>query len=158
MITYKYQDQGRYFAMGRVKEYSYSYCFVLGLDLNIILISGPNVYKRWEVSTYDMQATDWAVALNTEIKNANISINELKKEIDKLNKQFKKGPKSNTHDVASLARNLPGVDYTTFCPGLECPLEDSLYGLIMHLNDTHKWTREAIADWLETLDADLEFK
>lgn len=31
-----------------------------------------------------------------------------------------------------------------------------LKGLIIHLNDEHKWTREQIADWLETLDVDLE--
>lgn len=29
---------------------------------------------------------------------------------------------------------------------------DSLQGVIMHLNDTHSWTREAIAEWLDTLD------
>jgi len=28
---------------------------------------------------------------------------------------------------------------------------------IQHLNDEHKWTREAIADWLDTLDVDLTF-
>lgn len=30
--------------------------------------------------------------------------------------------------------------------------------MIMHLNDGHRWTREQIADWLETLDVDLTFK
>jgi hypothetical protein len=29
---------------------------------------------------------------------------------------------------------------------------------IIHINDHHKWTREAIAEWLETLDHDLTFK
>ena len=33
-----------------------------------------------------------------------------------------------------------------------------LQDTIIHLNDEHKWTREAIADWLETLDYDLTFK
>lgn len=33
-----------------------------------------------------------------------------------------------------------------------------LQNTIIHLNDKHKWTREAIADWLETLDHDLTFK
>lgn len=30
--------------------------------------------------------------------------------------------------------------------------------LIIHLNDGHKWTREKIADWLDTLDLDLTFR
>lgn len=33
-----------------------------------------------------------------------------------------------------------------------------LQATIIHLNDAHHWTREQIADWLETLDHDLTFK
>lgn len=33
-----------------------------------------------------------------------------------------------------------------------------LQATIIHLNDAHRWTREEIADWLETLDHDLTFK
>lgn len=29
--------------------------------------------------------------------------------------------------------------------------------LVAHLNDRHQWTREEIADWLDTLDLDLSF-
>ncbi len=29
---------------------------------------------------------------------------------------------------------------------------------IIHLNDDHRWTREQIADWLDTLDVDLRFQ
>lgn len=36
--------------------------------------------------------------------------------------------------------------------------EGSLDQVIMHLNDSHRWTREQIADWLESLDIDLQFK
>lgn len=59
-------------------------------------------------------------------------------------------------------------------PGFEemrqpCPYEDCkskthrhdwnpLRNTIIHLNDWHKWPRERIADWLETLDHDLTFK
>lgn len=35
---------------------------------------------------------------------------------------------------------------------------DSLWNMIQHLNDDHKWTRERIADWLDSLDLDLEFQ
>ena len=34
---------------------------------------------------------------------------------------------------------------------------NSLHEVIMQLNDKQKWTREQIADWLETLDVDLRF-
>lgn len=30
--------------------------------------------------------------------------------------------------------------------------------IVQHLNDQHKWTREKIADWLDTLDFDLSFQ
>ena len=33
-----------------------------------------------------------------------------------------------------------------------------LSGVIMSLNDNYKWTREQIADWLETLDLNIKFK
>jgi hypothetical protein len=29
---------------------------------------------------------------------------------------------------------------------------------IIHLNDSHRWSREDIADWLDTLDVDLTIK
>ena len=34
----------------------------------------------------------------------------------------------------------------------------TLWGLIIHLNDQHEWSRERIADWLESLDVDLRMK
>lgn len=33
----------------------------------------------------------------------------------------------------------------------------SVHDVIIHLNDTDRWTRERIADWLDTLDLDLRF-
>ncbi|URQ04714.1 hypothetical protein SEA_EMMA1919_108 [Streptomyces phage Emma1919] len=36
--------------------------------------------------------------------------------------------------------------------------ENTLERVIISLNDQHKWTREEIADWLDTLDIDLTFK
>lgn len=34
---------------------------------------------------------------------------------------------------------------------------DLLEEVIIHLNDRHKWSREQIADWLDSLDVDLAF-
>ena len=51
------------------------------------------------------------------------------------------------------------------CPSIPCPgdercqlFQDSSSSVIMyviHLNDSHQWTRERIADWLETIDVDM---
>lgn len=51
---------------------------------------------------------------------------------------------------------LPGLTEEKDCP-TKCGRRSSLYQLIQHLNDKHEWTREKIADWLETLDVDLTF-
>lgn len=53
-------------------------------------------------------------------------------------------------------RLLPGLDEK-----VKHPVDGGMGTLritIIHLNDTHKWTREQIADWLETLDVDIRFK
>ena len=39
-----------------------------------------------------------------------------------------------------------------------CGWTDSVWSMIQHLNDDHKWSRERIADWLDTLDVDLTFR
>ena len=74
-------------------------------------------------------------------------------------------------DHISLARGLrrmtPGLSEVVPNP-CDCPKgvynRASIWDMIQHLNDSHhpdkgdsldKWTRERIADWLETLDADL---
>lgn len=60
----------------------------------------------------------------------------------------------------SLSQYIPDLHNAakTFkCPG--CCMQDTLWSLIQHLNDTEAWSREKIADWLETLDGvDLQFK
>jgi hypothetical protein len=46
------------------------------------------------------------------------------------------------------------------CPVKSCKATDIefLQDTIIHLNDHHKWKRERVAEWLETLDHDLTFK
>lgn len=40
------------------------------------------------------------------------------------------------------------------CPtcGIRCMHVDCTAVLVMHLNDVHRWTREAIADWIESIE------
>lgn len=66
-------------------------------------------------------------------------------------------------NIAKIARQLPGMTQSAYCPVKKCGerAPTVLYYLIQHLNDSHKWTREKIADWLdEKMDAgeiDIEF-
>lgn len=64
-----------------------------------------------------------------------------------------------------LSQAVPDMGVRVFCPvhvsevtGGECYAPFSLTTLLIHLNDSHRWTREAIADWLEAQDLDLEFR
>lgn len=65
--------------------------------------------------------------------------------------------------TADLEWLLPEMKTTVQCPGTykdpfaRCPGRSSISGTIMHLNDHHQWSRLQIADWLDTLDADLTF-
>ena len=52
--------------------------------------------------------------------------------------------------------DLPGAKYYVTCPVEDCFASDqndksALRNIVIHLNDSHKWTREAIADWLESI-------
>lgn len=51
---------------------------------------------------------------------------------------------------------LPGIKETVKHP--MSGMSDTIERIIINLNDVHKWTREEIADWLDTLDVDLSFK
>lgn len=84
--------------------------------------------------------------------------------------------KENSGDT--LGRLLPGLRETAPCPSEEKPpapskdlqkmfLHDpwsntchngsTVGAMIIHLNDYHHWSRQDIADWLDTLDTDLQF-
>lgn len=55
-----------------------------------------------------------------------------------------------------LRQVIPGMRDTVPGP-CRCWDRCRLETLIVHLNDAHEWTREQIADWLDTLDLDLAF-
>lgn len=50
---------------------------------------------------------------------------------------------------------FPCLERVKKCP-CGCKNKTTLKSLVIHLNDGEQWTREAIADWLESLDVDLE--
>ncbi len=73
------------------------------------------------------------------------------------------------HKIATTAQSLsiatmglPGMNvFISQCPAYasnlvldnfwSCPQEATLRYMLIHLNDVHEWTREQIADWLETI-------
>ena len=60
--------------------------------------------------------------------------------------------------VRDLTKFIPGLKAREECPVPGCYAVDSVLNLVQHLNDhSHQWSREKIADWLETLDVDLSF-
>lgn len=69
----------------------------------------------------------------------------------------KKKAKTNHSMVLDLGKHIPDFYAKVKCPackGMGAPHE-SVFMMVQHLNDVHKWQRERIADWLETLDLDL---
>lgn len=59
-------------------------------------------------------------------------------------------------DASELAHKLPGIFMRVTNP--VSGNEQDLYSVIINLNDTHKWSREKIADWIETLDTVPKFE
>lgn len=58
---------------------------------------------------------------------------------------------------------LPEIDQIRVaCPVQNCDLahverSSTLFWMIVDLNDSHGWSRERIADWVDSLDVDLSF-
>jgi hypothetical protein len=42
------------------------------------------------------------------------------------------------------------------CPVFGCDHDANKYSTVPHLNDDHRWTREQIADWVATIEAQHE--
>ena len=75
-----------------------------------------------------------------------------------INAGYTKVSNTDSDEPYVLADFLPGVDLKAKHPVTEVQLP--LKHIIIDLNDHHKWTREAIADWIEnTFDtSDISFK
>lgn len=58
----------------------------------------------------------------------------------------------------ALTNVLPDLDKRVACPLIHCASTGSISQVVVHLNDDHQWKRPKIADWLDTLDADLRFR
>lgn len=62
---------------------------------------------------------------------------------------------SNDNPLTEMAELFPGLEEGVGCPHCgEAKHRGALSTMIVALNDDHYWTREAIADWVESLDID----
>ena len=60
--------------------------------------------------------------------------------------------------VETLVGVCPGMCNRVKCPEMDRPEPMHVSTAVIHLNDHHKWSRERIADWLDTLDIDLTIR
>lgn len=118
-------------ALGTMKSMNYDELTALADALNVKFTRLTKAIRGLEIAV-ERAAEEVVAALNSEPNNLGILAFELK----------------------NMLPDLKGKYYT--CP--QCDQELTLFDMIMHLNDDHQKTREEIADWLETLDADLTFK
>lgn len=56
----------------------------------------------------------------------------------------------NSKSVSTMSQRLPGVQQLAWCP-CPCGVRMSVWRVVQHLNDSVKWTRNEIADWLDDL-------
>lgn len=72
------------------------------------------------------------------------------------------GGTTGSNVLKTLAGVFPGLDGATAKSPCKCEVAKAglvnLGQVVIHLNDTHQWTRDRIADWLDTLDIDLSAK
>lgn len=53
-------------------------------------------------------------------------------------------------NYSELAHRYPMLHTVSVCP--HCGFDDTTVSLVWHLNDQHHWTRERIADWIDSLE------
>lgn len=56
-----------------------------------------------------------------------------------------------------LIKHLPDLNTIVGCPHKDCIGSGKVIEVVIHLNDKHQDSREKIADWLETLDININF-
>jgi hypothetical protein len=139
-----------------------------------VRIGGQTFFLR-VTGEYMAAAPDWKAMVKSEFmalfsKEFDKAIESVV--IDKPKSTWDYVPPQPSYD-ASWGSGVDG-DLAELCPALlrhrvVCPVADCLYyeyakypnrltSVIQHLNDGHKYTREEIADWLETLDVDIQLQ
>lgn len=106
---------------------------VLAMEMFIdIFKSLPKSVKKQSVSNYLYNVRKWTNILDDLLK---------------LNVNYEK---SKSNEISVVSRSLPGVNQNVNCP-CECGQNESVWTIVQHLNDSVRWSRGKIADWLDDL-------
>ena len=130
-----------------------------------IQLAVDDIMMRWEQSSDIVADLQKAVA---EIAEANVMKNP-KPTMPKSKPPLQNAELISGGDVIeALTSIFPAMEAEVQCPACLKFKEDGIDSRrllpqpirvqIVHLNDDHKMPREAVADWLETLDVDIGFK
>lgn len=86
--------------------------------------------------------------------NAAVNYYSSSKYVDEYVASFQ--PEGEHAVVKELKKVCEGLDEMVQCPEEGCTTSAKLHQMIPHLNDSsHNWKREKIADWLESLDVNI---
>lgn len=88
----------------------------------------------------------------SQTQKAMLGMGDAFKNLQKAIQGFPYPPIHSSVGPADYALNHPGLKQIVRCPEKMCHNKDRLNHVIVELNDDHSWTREQIADWLDTLD------
>lgn len=111
----------------------------------LINVTTENRKTRWWVENYPKKNTSYVVDI-IAAGEYNETVNKLI--LDAL-KALKLHQDSYSDDPSTLADQIPGIHQKVKHPVTGNTRE--LFSVIMSLNDQQRWTRDKIADWLETL-------
>lgn len=140
----------------------------LGIGIKMACPCGCHTVGVYELTEKDGYEIDWASTVYLDpspvlnVKRNRVRVWSL------VSVQSAYGPDQGSHRQLAnkMAAMIPGIGDFVASPCNCKPFKRAIWGMIQHLNDVHHpthgdgksddlWSRERIADWLETLDADL---
>lgn len=138
--AYFFQTESKNFAVTIANEFLYV-ATPFDLEKMLYMVFDP---------VFQMDIPELNSHLHTWIKKSAYELEGYQKYVPELQQA------KNDYRLSVWSQELPGVNEL-----VKNPMTDVLSPLrevIINLNDRHKWTREKIADWIETLDIDTRFK
>lgn len=163
----KWQAERKYDYMALAERFAVSAVCSCGSTLrkaffvsDELLISLPSKEYLSPVYMYIIDAAEGIIKNHSSLEYMAGSMAEVKSFFSDIGYEPTVYEPSESVALANAAEKLPGVEYIVRCPGTmdpgtmdesPCPSTQPIYYIIQHLNDSHRWTREAIADWLEEI-------
>lgn len=151
-----------------LKEANFVYSKDENEVVNLEFLIHPTIFPNsgWEPLGYTYFGISQTIAPNDFNHLGINNIDKTSYKVEYVKGEYLKGyPKEVgfTDSRKDLIRLIPNINTAVKCPA--CTEEKTFHieeyplgTMIIILNDRHHWTREQIADWLEVLDLDLNFK